>query len=104
MLGLFDSATGAAIAEHGGHDPEVRAAGAVGRPNGGVADSLAEAKAAFRAAASAFARKSGREMLNLSISVDDPLLTWAVCFCCDAQRCSVVASRRSTPFWAPLVI
>ena len=50
MLGLFDSATGAAIAEHGGHDPEVRAAGAVGRPNGGVADSLAEAKAAFRAA------------------------------------------------------
>jgi hypothetical protein len=43
-------------------------------PNGGVADSLDEAKAASRAAggASAIARKSRREMLNLSISVDDP--------------------------------
>jgi hypothetical protein len=42
-------------------------------PNGGLTDSFDEAKAAFRAAgASAFARKSRRDMLNLSISVDDP--------------------------------
>jgi hypothetical protein len=57
-------------------------------PSGGVADSLDEAKAAFRAGApparastvrpaesrpaSAFLKKSGRDMLNLSISVDDP--------------------------------
>jgi hypothetical protein len=58
-------------------------------PNGGVADSLDEAKAAFRAAvggaprrcapaesrpspASAFFGKSGRDMLSLSLSVDDP--------------------------------
>jgi hypothetical protein len=54
-------------------------------PNGGVAYSLDEAKVAFRAAvggarpaesrpASAFAEKSGRDMLNLSLSVDDPSL------------------------------
>jgi hypothetical protein len=56
--------------------------------NGGVADTLDEAKAAFRAArpstvrpaeswsspASAFFRKSGREMLNLSLSAHDPSL------------------------------
>ena len=57
-------------------------------PNAGVADSLDEAKAAFRAAwgagaltdgvpgrgrsASAFFRKSRPDMLNLSISTDDP--------------------------------
>jgi hypothetical protein len=57
--------------------------------NGGVADSLDEAKAAFRAAgeapfddaagrgrsASAFLRKSGRDMLSLSLSAHDPLRT-----------------------------
>ena len=54
-------------------------------PSGGMADTLDEAKAAFRAAwerdgapgrgrsASAFARKSRREMLNLSISDRMPL-------------------------------
>jgi hypothetical protein len=36
-------------------------------PSGGVADTLDEAKAAFRAALTD-ARKSGREMLSLSLS------------------------------------
>jgi hypothetical protein len=40
--------------------------------NGGVADTLDEAKAAFRAAASATAEKSRRDMLGLSISAHDP--------------------------------
>jgi hypothetical protein len=42
-----------------------------------VTDTLDEAKAAFRAAegASAFFGKSGPDMLNLSLSVDDPVQT-----------------------------
>jgi hypothetical protein len=40
--------------------------------NGGMADTLDAAKAAFRAAASAIAPKSRRDMLVLSISAHDP--------------------------------
>jgi hypothetical protein len=51
-----------------------RIARTVARPNGGVPDSLDEAKAAFRAARERpLSSGSGREMLNLSISVDDPV-------------------------------
>jgi hypothetical protein len=45
-------------------------------PNGGVADSLDEAKAAFPAAegaaASAIGRGNGRDILALNMPVDDP--------------------------------
>jgi hypothetical protein len=64
-------------------------------PNGGVADSLDEAKAAFRAAASAFAEKSGPDMLNLSLSVDDPSLTLRSRRCGPLMRVSRAHQVRS---------
>jgi len=54
-----------------------RAAGPTHSPSGGVADSLDEAKAAFRAAwqRPLSVERSGRDMLSLSLSRHDPLLT-----------------------------